>query len=120
MTEGGKYDRVYLAHMRDAMGWILEYGKMEREVFLVDHKTQMAMIREFEVMGEAAKRVSPGLRERNPDIPWRRIAGLRDVVIHQYEGVNVDLLWEFAKKDVPKDFEKIESILVELGEPEKG
>jgi uncharacterized protein with HEPN domain len=45
---------------------------------------------------------------------------LRDVVIHQYEGVNVDLLWEFAKKDVPKDFEKIESILEELGEPEKG
>jgi uncharacterized protein with HEPN domain len=115
-----KDDRVYLAHIRDAMAWVLEYGKMEREAFLGDHKTQMAMVREYEVMGEAAKNLSADVRGKYPDIPWRGMAGLRDVAIHQYEGLNMVLFWEFTKKEIPVLKPKIDAMLLDLGEPEKG
>ena len=58
-------------------------------------------IRQLEIIGEASKRITEGLKSNLPDIPWRRIAGLRDVLIHQYMGVDLAAVWEITQKDLP-------------------
>jgi len=62
---------------------------------------QDAVIRNFEIIGEAAKRISPAFRDKHPHVPWRRLAGLRDVLIHAYDRVRVDEVWGFIERDPP-------------------
>ena len=62
-------------------------------------------------MGEAAKRVSPVLRESIPEIPWRRLAGFRDVLIHQYEGVDLEEVWKRIEQDLPPLAERLREFL---------
>jgi len=71
------------------------------EEFVDDPKTQDAIIRNLEVIGEATKQISPQLKENYQSIPWKMIAGTRDRLIHGYFGVNIDIVWEIATIDVP-------------------
>lgn len=84
-----------------------------KDVFLKTSHWQDAVIRELEIVGEATKNISDGLRNKYPDIPWRRIAGLRDVLIHDYMGVDLEAVWEITQKNLPTLKTKIESILSE-------
>jgi uncharacterized protein with HEPN domain len=63
---------------------------------------QDAVIRQLEIIGEAVKRLSPELLGRCPDIPWRRIAGMRDVLIHDYMGVDLDAVWQVTQDNLPQ------------------
>ncbi len=72
------------------------------ESFLEDYKTQDAIIRNIEIIGEANKKISEELKQKYPDIPWKMIAGTRDRLIHGYFGVNIDIVWQIATMDVPK------------------
>jgi uncharacterized protein with HEPN domain len=72
---------------------------------------QDAVIRQLEIIGEATKRLSENLRAAHPDIPWRRIAGMRDVLIHDYLGVDLNAVWEATQKDIPGLKTRIEMIL---------
>ncbi len=78
-----KDDKLYLIHILECAERIVEYTRGGREEFLSDSKTQDAVIRNFEIIGEAAKRVSDEVRGLAADIPWRRIGGLRDILVHQ-------------------------------------
>ena len=71
------------------------------EQFLQDTKTQDAVVRNIEIMGEAAKNLSEAFRQRHPNIPWRNIFGMRDRLIHHYFGVNWDIVWNVAQQDIP-------------------
>ena len=79
-----KDDRIYLLHIRDAIRHIVEYTATGKESFFADRKTQDAVVRNLEIIGEATKRVSLSLKAAHPDIAWKPIAGMRDKLIHDY------------------------------------
>ena len=84
-----KDPRVYLAHILECLRKIECFTAEGRTRFSQDAMVQDAVLRNFEIIGEAAKRLDDSFRAAHPQIPWRALAGLRDVLIHQYEGVDL-------------------------------
>ena len=106
-------DLVYLKHILDAVRKIESYASVGRDVFMKESHWQDAVIRQLEVIGEATKRLSLELRSDHPDIPWRRIAGMRDVLIHDYMGVDLAAVWEVTQRGLPGLKGRVENILRE-------
>ncbi len=84
--------------------------------FLVDEKTQDAVVRNLEIIGEAAKNLPSELRKSHPSVPWRDMARMRDRLIHHYFGVNLDVIWEIITSDLPDVTPQIEGIIQELND----
>ncbi|MEZ5353755.1 MAG: DUF86 domain-containing protein [Bryobacteraceae bacterium] len=105
-----KDDGLYLEHMLERCRRIGRFLHGGRARFFENEETQDAVIRNIEVIGEAAKRVSAETRARKPDLEWKRIAGMRDVLIHNYIGVDLNEVWMAATHDIPE----LENALVEL------
>ena len=106
-----KTDQVYLRHILDALEKIESYASVGRDEFMAQTHWQDAVIRQLEIIGEATKRLSRELRQRHRDVPWRRIAGLRDVLIHDYMGVDLPAVWEITQRDLPVLSKRLREIL---------
>ena len=109
-----KGDRLYLLHIRDAIASIERFVEAGESAFFDDEKTQWAVIRGLEIIGEASKNLSDGCRVLCPEIPWLQVTGLRNKLIHEYFGVNLEIVWNILKEDLPALKEAVESLLLRL------
>ncbi|MBD1936711.1 DUF86 domain-containing protein [Microcoleus sp. FACHB-68] len=107
-------DRMYLQDICERISRIETYTQGGKAEFWQSSLIQDAVIRNFEVIGEAVKRLSPKLRQTYPEIPWRRIAGFRDVLIHDYTGIDLDEVWNVVERNLPELKPKIVQILSEI------
>lgn len=109
-----KDDRLYLIHILESLGKIEDYTRGGRDAFMGSPLVQDAVIRNFEVIGEAVKQIPDSLKLEHPEIPWRRIAGLRDVLIHQYMSVDLDAVWAIVDGELPEFRQAVAGILARL------
>ncbi|NEP89612.1 MAG: DUF86 domain-containing protein [Okeania sp. SIO2C2] len=107
-------DKMYLQDILDRLSRIEVYTQGGKTEFLQSSLIQDGVIRCFEVIGEAVKLLSPELRQNYSDIPWRRIAGFRDVLIHNYAGIDLDEVWNVVEYNLPDLKPKILGILLEM------
>lgn len=104
-------DRLYLASILDCLDRIAEYTDDGEAAFFASRLIQDGVIRNLEVIGEATKNLSAEQRNANPDIPWRQMAGMRDVLIHDYLKVNLDRVWRTVVDDLPALRDVVTSLL---------
>ena len=105
-------DKIYLKHVLESISEIENSLKViSKEEFKKNKDKQDATLRRIEVVGEAVKNVSDELKREHSEIEWKKIAGARDVLIHAYFSVDLDLVWKIIEKDLPELKEKIKKIL---------
>lgn len=107
-----KIDEPYLLHIRDAISLIEEWSSHANlDDFKHDEKLQSAIIRQIEIIGEAARKISQTSKVRAPEIPWRPIMDARNTLIHGYFSVDEERVWGMVKQDIPKLKEQILNLL---------
>lgn len=109
-------NRLYLNNIKECIERIESYTSEGREAFMQTPMIQDAVIRNFEIIGEATKRLSAELRISYPKIQWQQIAGFRDVLIHDYLKVNLNLIWGVVEKNLPELKGTVEEILQNMGD----
>ena len=114
-----KDPRIYLAQILECLDRVGEYTKGGRAEYDSQSLIRDAVIRNFEVVREASKRVPEDYRARHPEIPWRALAGFRDVLIHQYEGVDHETVWRIIEHELPAIREAIVKVLPPLEQLER-
>jgi len=107
-----KNNLIYLEDILESANQIVEYCKGYDHVKFANSKlVQDAVIRNLEIIGEAAKKLSPDFRTQNPDLPIRKAIGMRNLLAHEYDYVNVDEVWKVIEKDLPVLIKQLEKII---------
>ncbi len=104
--------KVFIEHILESISLIEAYTyQISKEDFFKSRQIQDAVMRRLEIIGEATKNISVGFREEHPDVPWREIAGMRDVLIHEYFGVDLGLTWTTVKENLPNLKQRLSRII---------
>ncbi len=107
-----KDDLAYIEHILNCIQKIRKFStSLTKDDFAKNEMAQDAIIRNLEIIGEATKNISARFRDNNDNIPWRSMAGLRDKLIHDYMGVDIDVVWETVNKDLPELENKLKLII---------
>lgn len=105
----------YLQDIIDSCKYIKEFTKnMNYTQFFVDTKTQYAVTRALSIIGEAVKKIPNSIREKYSQLPWKEMAGMRDVLVHDYYGTDMEVLWQTVKKDVPMIHKELKKIINDI------
>lgn len=108
-----KDDRVYLRHIQECIRRIEEDVAAGKDQFLESHTLQDAVLRNLQTMAESTQRISEDLKAIHPDVEWQRIAAFRNVLVHDYLGIDVERIWEITQCDVPRLKQAVLAILEE-------
>jgi uncharacterized protein with HEPN domain len=105
--------RLYLEDMQQACEDILQFTRDTHSAQELenDRRTLLAVIRSLEVLGEASRQISRGFKEKHPEIPWREIGDLRNIIAHEYFGLDLDIIWDVIRNQIPGVAERVNEIL---------
>lgn len=116
MSKAHRDEKLYISDILESIRKIEAYTRsISFEEFSEDDKTKDAVLRNLEVVGEAVKNISDGVKARYPDIDWKVIAGMRNKLIHEYFGVSFSIVWETVRNDIPPFKLRVERILKDMG-----
>ena len=110
-----KDDRLYLVHVLECIDRIERYTAKGKKAFMADERTQDAVLRNLQVLSESTQRLSANLKADHPEVDWRGISGFRNVLVHDYLGINLIRVWEIVEGDLSDLKESINNIFVDLG-----
>lgn len=110
---------IFIGHILECIDLIEKYTEGKTgEGFLEDHQLQDSVIRRIEIIGEAVKNIPNEIREKYKDIEWKKIGGMRDVVVHDYLGIDMEMTWKVVKEDIPDLKKKILKVKEDLSKEE--
>jgi uncharacterized protein with HEPN domain len=112
-----KDDRLYLIHIRDSIARIKQYTKEGKEAFFASTLVQDAVMRNLQTLTESSQRLSVDFRNRHPKMDWRGMAGLRNVLVHQYMGIDLVRVWSIVERDLPRLQRMLYPVLKGLRQP---
>lgn len=105
--------RVYLLHIRDCCQRVIECAALRNHGTTPAHILLDAACRNLEILGEAARKIGPDFRVAHPQIPWREMSDLRNVLIHNYEGADAEMVWGIAEREIPKVLADVVGLLAD-------
>ncbi len=106
---------VYLIDIIESINLIESFiANVDEDAFFSNIEKQDAVLRRLEIIGEAVKHLPDQIRKKNTSIPWRQIAGMRDIIIHEYFGITLEMIWVVVTEDLPKLKAPIQQILADL------
>ena len=113
--KGQMNDKIRVQHILDAIAEVKTYlSSVSFEDFLTNSEKRFATIKQIEIIGEACNRITNDVKQAHPEIEWSSINGFRNISIHEYFGVNFQIVWEIAKNDLPVLKERFAEILRKL------
>jgi uncharacterized protein with HEPN domain len=110
-----KDDRLYLVHVQDCIDHILQFTSDGKDAFLADRKTQDAVLRNLHTLSESVQRISTDTKLKYPEVLWREITAFRNVVVHNYLGVELERIWDIIERDLPTLKIQISTICGQFG-----
>ena len=108
-----KRDRVYLEHILETIGRVETYIQGDKQQFLADSLVQDGVLRNLQTMAESITRISDSLKQAHPEIDWRAISGFRNIIVHDYLGVDLHLVWDVIENRLPDLKERVRQIFRE-------
>ena len=109
-----KDDRLYLIHIKECVDRIDRYSANGRTEFFANTMVQDAVVRNLQTLAESTRRLSDTAKQKKPEVDWRAIAGFRNVVVHDYLGVDLEQIWHVVEQDLPQFKTHIEALLMDL------
>ena len=109
-----KNEKVYLYHIRECLDRISNYTKKGKKAFFADTMIQDAVLRNLQTMTESTRYLSDSLKKNYPETDWKSISGFRNVLAHDYLGIDLNQIWEIVEKDLPAFRKTIEKMIKEL------
>ena len=101
MNPGSEADKVYVVHMLECIHRIAEYTRGGRSAFIDSSMAQDAVVRNLQTLTESSQRLSKTVKASVPSVPWRALSGFRNVVVHSYLGIDLEIVWRVIEEDLP-------------------
>lgn len=109
-----KQPKIFIKHIMEEIRYLSQNSvRLEYRDFIKDENLKRSFVRSLEIIGEATKNLPEDFRNKYPELPWKEMAGLRDILIHKYFGIDYRSIWDIAKNKIPKLKEQMEEILKE-------